>query len=115
MLMSSAFVSSGYGTPSNMLCALSAMRLLDLSKTAYYEHACSTNRQYMQYNRKAALKEDHSPHYGNNTHYGMTTTTGSVQNHGAWKALSSKSLKQQEKHKCCCMLIVHCARKQNAS
>jgi hypothetical protein len=26
----------------------------------------------MQYNRKAALKEDHTPHYGNRTHYGMT-------------------------------------------
>jgi hypothetical protein len=25
----------------------------------------------MQYNRKAALKEDHTPHYGNRTHYGM--------------------------------------------
>jgi hypothetical protein len=26
----------------------------------------------MQYNRKAALKEDHTPHYGDRTHYGMT-------------------------------------------
>jgi hypothetical protein len=26
----------------------------------------------MQYNRKAALEEDHTPHYGNRTHYGMT-------------------------------------------